>query len=268
MLRKCLRAFPISNGMKKLIIANWKMSPTSAHNAKDIFRRVRKTSRELQNVETVICPPFVFLSDLGKMVESAKCVIGAQDIFWEDQGSYTGEISAPQLDRLGARYVILGHSERRALGETDVIVNKKVKTCLHSGFRAVLCIGEEERDPNGAYLRFIKEQLTASLAKIVIKNPKSLVIAYEPVWAISSHHKGADTPESALEMSIYIRKVLSGILGKRIALEVLVLYGGSVDDTNAEGFLKAGGVQGFLVGRASLDPRIFSEILRTAEKVR
>lgn len=254
--------------MKKLIAANWKMSPASLYDAKDIFKKIRNVARGLRNVETVVCPPFVFLSDMSKMVRSVACTVGAQDVFWEDSGAYTGEISPGQLDRLGVRYVIVGHSERRALGEGDAVVNKKIKTCLRYGFKPILCVGELARDSNGAYLRFIKEQLVASLAKVAIKNPKNLIVTYEPVWAISSHHAGADTPESALEMSIYIRKVLSSVLGKRVALEVPILYGGSVDDVNAEGFLKTGGAQGFLVGRASLEPKKFVNILKIAEKTK
>jgi len=261
---------------KKLIVANWKMSPDTLTEAREIFNTIRRTAKDLSHVETLVCPPFVFLSELSKLVRSSRYGIGAQDVFWEDAGAYTGEVSPVHLERLDVRSVILGHSERRALGENDKIVNKKVKACFKNGVQVILCVGEKERDPHGNYLRFVKDQLKSSLFKVSKKDIGKLAVAYEPVWAISStrlttsssHHQGADTPENVLEMSIFIRKILSDIYDKKVAMATPVLYGGSVTDENAERFLREGGARGFLVGRASLDALKFTTILKIAEKVR
>lgn len=252
---------------KQLIIGNWKMNPWKAEDARKIFDGIKKEGGKLAHVQTVICPPFVFLSDLSKKVSGHRVVLGAQDVFSEMEGAYTGEVSPLMLASAGAKYVIVGHSERRALGETDEMVNKKVFAALKMGLTAVLCVGETERDAEGKYFQFVKTQVETALAKIPKRMLSTLVIAYEPVWAIGAKAKGAVTPSDLVEMTLFIRKTLADMFDRSIAQAVPILYGGSVDDKNAESFLKEGEADGLLVGRASLDPKKFITILKSADKV-
>lgn len=254
--------------MKKIIVANWKMSPASIKEAKKIFNDTKKTANKLRKVETVICPPFVYLSELGHLVSKGTLSVrvGAQDVFWQENGSYTGEISVNMLKNLGAKYVILGHSERRQnLNETDEMVNKKIKTALKNDLKVVFCVGEKERDEN--YLRFIKNEIIEGLKNISRNLLDNLIIVYEPIWAIGKSGEEADTPENVFQMGIYIRRILLPLAGEKLSRNIPVLYGGSVDVKNCLGFLKEGNVQGLLVGRKSLNSKEFKEILKIAEYI-
>jgi len=253
--------------MKKIIVANWKMNPQSLKGAKNIFGEIKKTAVKLKKVETVICPPFVYMT-LGDSVSKLKSSVkmGSQDLFWEEKGSYTGEISVKMLKDLGVKYVIVGHSERREyLKETNEIINKKIKTALKEGLKVIFCVGEKNREP-GVYLRFIKEEIEEGLKGVQKKFLKNLIVAYEPIWAIGKG-KNAATPEDVLQMGIYIKRILLPVAGKDIARNIPILYGGSANINNAEDFLVNGGIQGLLIGRESLIPKHFNEILRIAEKV-
>ena len=217
----------------------------------------------------VICPPAVFLSDLAK-IKGGQIALGAQDAFWERDGAYTGMLSPTMLRNAGADYLILGHSERRRLGDGDGEINRKVALALKHRLKVILCVGEERRDPDGFYLQTIRTQLEAGLAGVPKKQLNELIVAYEPVWAIGEAARASDTPRDFLEQQIYIRKVMAGLAGKELALKLPVLYGGSVDGGNAYGFLTEGGPPsalggvGLLVGRASLEPREFIKILQAA----
>jgi len=253
---------------KKIIVGNWKMAPVAMKEAKVTFSAIKKTASSLRNVQTVVCPPFIYLSELKKTVSGNRCVLGAQDSFWESkEKAHTGEISPVMLSMLGVKYVILGHSEKRALGESDEIVNKKVKESLKEDFKVILCVGESERDEHGEYTKFIKNELTASLSKVGKKDLKNIIVAYEPIWAIGKKAKRAAQPEDSLEVSILIKKILTDMFGKDVAMKTPVLYGGSVNPENAESFLIDGGVDGLLVGRASLDIKKFSEILKVSNSL-
>lgn len=251
--------------MKKLIIGNWKMFPVSAKEARDKFTAIKKDAATLRNVQTVVCPPFVYMGDLKKLVTGHRCVLGAQNAWTEESGAYTGEVSPSMLMSLGVSYVIIGHSERRALGETDELIAKKVSAGVKAGLTVVLCVGERTRDMDGIYLKFIAEQITIALSGLTKKDVASVVIAYEPVWAIGKNAVRAASTDDALEVTILIRKTLAGLYGQG-SFGVPVLYGGSVDSQNALEFLTNSQVQGLLVGRASLDPKIFAGILKSAEK--
>ncbi len=264
--------------MKKIIIANWKMAPSSLKEAKRIFNEIKKTAIKLSKVKTIICPPFVYLSELGHLMSkwTLNVRLGAQDLFYENPpaggGAYTGEISAGMLKNLGVKYVIIGHSERRELGESNEVINKKIKTALVSGLKIIFCIGEKERDSEGEYLNFIKDQINEGLKGIPRKlfNPPAggLIIAYEPVWAIGKKGKNADNPENVFQMSIYIRRALLTVVGGKFSRAIPVVYGGSVEPENAEKLLTDGGMQGFLVGHASLIPKDFNKILTIANKIK
>ena len=258
--------------MRKLIVANWKMNPQSPKEAGRIFGGIKQVAGKLKKVETVICPPFVYLPMFGGST-SKHLQIGAQDLFWENppegKGSYTGEISAKMLMGLGVKYVIVGHSERRIhLGETNEIVNRKIKTALKAGLRVIFCVGEKERNPNEDYLRFVKEEVIAGLKGIQRKFLGKLIVAYEPIWAIGKKGSAADAPEDILQMVLYIRRILLLVTDKDSARVMPILYGGSVVPKNAESFLRNAGIQGLLIGHESLIPKDFNEILRIAEKIK
>ncbi len=252
-----------SGGPKRLAVANWKMNPPTVGKAKELFLEIRKHSSRKTNVETVIAAPFTYLAELRKLTTGKHTKLGAQDIFWESFGTYTGEISAPMLASVGVSHVIVGHSERRALGETDEVVAKKAKAAIAGKLTAVVCVGESERDTNGRYLSAVEAQLRSLCAAVTPTMLKQLVVAYEPVWAISrGDGKGSSaTPEDVHEMTIFIRKVLTSIYSRPAAERVPLLYGGSVNQGNVDALLADGVVDGFLVGGASLKPEEFSVIL-------
>ncbi len=252
---------------KKIIIGNWKMAPATRKEAKVIFSAIKKTASSLRNVQTVICSPFIYINELKKITSGHRFVVGAQDSFWGEEQANTGEVSSIMLKNLGVQYVILGHSERRALGENDEIVSKKVNICLKEGFTVILCIGESQRDEHGEYTKFIKNEITASLVGVKKKDIKNIIVAYEPIWAIGKKAKHVAQPEDSLEISILIKKILTDMFGKDIAMKTPILYGGSVNPKNTESFLTDGGVDGLLVGRASLDAKKFGEILQITNSV-
>lgn len=252
---------------KKIIVANWKMNPQSLKEAKEIFNGIKKAASKLPKVETVICPPFVYLSAFS--FQSSAVRLGAQNLFWEKKGAYTGEISPAMLKNSGIKYVIIGHSERRALGETDEMINKKVKAALGEGLNVILCVGERERDLDGEYLNFLKMQINEGLKGISKKLLANLLVAYEPVWAINSNANArADNPEAAMQIAIFIRRELLPLIGNQAARNIPILYGGSVNPENAGGFLEKAGMQGLLVGGQSLLIKNFGEILKIANNVK
>ena len=265
--------------MKKLIIANWKMNPQTPRQALRLAGAVARGIRGVKNVEVVLAPPFVFLPILSHLSPfmsrfSAKGgsayggKLAAQDIFYEKAGAFTGEISAPQLKTLGVKYVIIGHSERRALGETNEMTGKKILVALALNIKPVLCVGEKEKDADEVFPRIIREELREGLKNIKKSLLKNLIIAYEPIWAISGFRSSrADTPQNVYEMSILIKRELYRMLGKNVASLIPILYGGSVDDKNAADFIKGGAVDGLLVGGASLNVKKFVRIVKEAAKL-
>lgn len=246
---------------KKIIIANWKMNPDSAGRAERIAREIYAGISGIKNVEVVIAPSFVHLSNLKSEIGNLK--LGAQDSFWEDVGSHTGEVSWHQLKHSRVQYVILGHSEKRAFGENDEEINKKIKAVLSSGMKAVLCVGEKEKSKETAFPQIIQEELKRGLKNIKKNFLKNLIIVYEPVWAISTNKNAkADSPKNVFEMSILIRKEILKLFGKNTAFSTPILYGGSVNEKNAADFVKLGKVDGLLVGSLSLNAKKFTQIVR------
>ncbi|MBI2062326.1 MAG: triose-phosphate isomerase [Candidatus Yanofskybacteria bacterium] len=250
---------------KKYIVANWKMQPTTLAEAEQILDTVNEYLGSLNEKEfsLVFCPPFVFLEEVGKILKTShlehEASLGAQDIFWEDKGADTGEISGPMLNKLDVEYVIVGHSERRwKLGESDEVVNKKLKAVLRNAMVPIVCVGERVRDEN--FKEFLKEQVNKTFAGLSNDELVRCIIAYEPVWAISSN-PGAlpDTPESALESIAIIQKVLDS----RFKIQdSRFLYGGSVTSKNAADFIGQKEIDGVLVGGASVNKEEFVKILR------
>jgi triosephosphate isomerase len=251
---------------KKIIIANWKMNPNSLKEAKTIFNDIKVVASKLQSIQTVICPPFLYLNELTKSYKGHRIKFGAQNIFWEEKGSYTGEISPIMLKNLKTEYVIIGHSERRSLGETDSDINKKIKIALKNDLKVVLCIGEKERDEEGVYLEFLENQIKNALNRVPKESLGKILIAYEPIWAIGAESKETATPLDVYEIVILVRKILSKIYNREVASKIQVLYGGSVNFKNAKELVESGNVEGLLVGRESLNPEKFNKLLKAVSE--
>ena len=250
---------------KKIIIANWKMNPITSKDATVLIKNILKTLKNIKNTEIVFCPPFIYLESLKKLIK--KYSLGSQNLFYKDEGAYTGEVSYKMLENLGVKYAILGHSERRREGEDNNLINLKLKALTKSSIIPVLCIGEEIRDNNHEYVNFLQVQLNTGLEGINKSLLSKLIIAYEPVWAIGKDATREATPEEFLEIKILIKKVLTLKFGAKNIENVRIIYGGSVDDKNIEGFLSAGESDGFLVGRASLDSKKFLKIINYTENL-
>lgn len=249
---------------KKIVVANWKMNPLSLKEAEKLFTSILKIKKDKFKADVVICAPFIYLEKLKKI--NKKISIGSQNIFYEKEGAYTGEVSAEMVYNIGSRYTIIGHSERRAQGEKNSDVNKKIKAALSNSLIPIVCIGEKERDENHEYLNFIKTQVEEGFLNIQKSSMTKVVVAYEPIWAIGKTAVREANSEEFREMKIFIRKILTDKFGKDVAENIKILYGGSVNTKNAEDFLKEGQADGFLVGRDSLNAEKFAEIISIAEK--
>jgi len=250
----------------KLVIANWKMNPRSVEDVKKYFAVFNRKKRNDTGITTVFCPPNLFVDSVVKYTKNnRKVCVGLQNIFWEEEGSHTGETGILMAKNSGAKFLIVGHSERRANGETNQEVAQKVKAGLSNGFHVVLCVGESKRDNSGAYLRFIEKQLFESLDGVKKTDVKKLVIAYEPVWAIGVGKKPPATHDIA-QTCMYIKKLVYKLYGKKIAEATSILYGGSTDAENVKNIIYEGSVDGVLVGRSSLNPHEFSEMITAVAK--
>lgn len=238
------------------------MNPSSLHEAKKLTLDIKRSIRGIRKTQVVLCPPFVYISPLSTY-SSSNLIIGAQNANHENFGSYTGEVSYSFLSQFKVGFVIVGHSERRKMGETDDLINKKVKAVVNEGMTAIVCIGESTRDHNGDYFDLIKNQILLALKDVSKKLLNHVVIAYEPIWAIGA--KEAMSPRDLHEMSIYIRKVLKDAFGV-FADDARIIYGGAVDRVNADSLIREGNVSGFLIGRQSLISKDFVEIIKYAEK--
>lgn len=250
--------------MNKIIIANWKANPQSVEEAAELYRAEVAQANKTKNVKTIICPPFVFLEELAAIDRSH---LGAQDIFWKESGPYTGEISTDMLKNLGVSHVLIGHSDRRyILGETDEIINKKIKASLAAGIVPVLLVGERER--NDVIEDVLVDQLSRDLKDIPADRTRAVLVAYEPVWAISTSADGAaDTPENALEAVKMIKEIITKLFSSETADSVKMLYGGSVNQSNIAGFLSYPEISGAVIGGASLKEDEFSEIFKIVNEL-
>jgi triosephosphate isomerase len=266
--------------MEKIIVANWKMNPQSLPEAKKLFNSVKnwmkRNSNILKNIRIIICSPFVYLSNLAPLISNlqrrtSNISLGAQDLFWEEKGAFTGEISPKMLKNLGVEYVIVGHSERRQiLGESDEMINKKLKAAIRAKLKPILCIGEttEERK-KGKTFKILKSQLTKALNYLTTQplihsatQPLNhLIIAYEPIWAIGTGNPCK--PEDAKEVLTFLRKLTQPLFHS--TTQPLILYGGSVNSKNAKDYTEVG-FDGLLVGGASLDASEFTKIIKSIAK--
>jgi triosephosphate isomerase len=252
-----------------LIVGNWKMNKTASEAAtfvRELNQRLPGTST---GVEFVIAPPFTALESVRHVLGSRSPIqLGAQNMFWEDQGAYTGEISAPMLKDLGCRYVILGHSERRTLfGEQNAGIRKKIQAALKHGLRPILCIGESlAQRNNGSTDDVLTQQLHESLSGLTGEALAGVTVAYEPIWAIGTGKSA--TTEQAVAAHRTIRRVLASTASPAIADCTKILYGGSVTPQNIESLLASDQVDGALIGGACLHVESFATIAKVASAAR
>ena len=247
--------------MRRPIIAgNWKMN-TTIDEAVSLVESLRDRFLGRENVDIVVCPPFPVLADVSKVLKESSIRLGAQNMHWEPQGAFTGEVSAKMLLTAGCQYVILGHSERRLhFGETDEGVQKKIAAALTAGLTPIVCLGErlEEREA-GQTEEVVRRQLKKAIEGLSPEEMAKIVVAYEPVWAIGTGE--AATPEMANDVHHYLRKVLKDQYSEQVAFTVRIQYGGSVTEENAASLLAQPDIDGALVGGASLKAESFARII-------
>ena len=239
-----------------LVVGNWKMHGTESE-ATTLARKIRIGVKAIHGVEIVLAPSFTALAAVRKVLRGSRLQLAAQDVYWEMEGAFTGEIGPKMLRESGCRFVIIGHSERRRLfHESDQAVGRKISAALQAGLRPILCVGEtwQERK-NGETRRVVARQLRAALKGVDKSAIKKMAIAYEPVWAIGTGRNA--TPDQVSEVHCWIRRCLKGLAGNKRAQSCRILYGGSVRPDNAGELSKAREVNGVLVGGASLKPRDF-----------
>ncbi len=243
-----------------MVVGNWKLNPLKLDNATKLAKEVAKKNREVEDTDIAVAPPFVYVEEVGKKIAKGTLALAAQDAHYDNVGAYTGEVSAVQLKDLGVVFVILGHSERRAMGETDEVVVKKVQAVLKQRLTPIVCIGERERDEHGLFFNFVEQQIRTLGVALSATEIKKVVIAYEPIWAIGTGNTA--TAEDVKEMQLFIETVLTKVYDRTTARKVQLLYGGSVKPHNARELHTEGGMNGFLVGGASLKAADFTDIVK------
>ena len=251
--------------MKKIMIAgNWKMNNTVSEALKLVASVQHHLKTPPDSVDIVLIPPSTSLYSVGVALQGSALSLGAQNLFWEDSGAYTGEVSGPFLTDIGCSFVLVGHSERRKyFGETDETVNKKIFAALRHELTPICCVGEslEERE-SGRHMEVVESQIKNGLAGLHSRDAENIVVAYEPVWAIGTGKTAS--PGQAQEMHHFIRNTLEKIFDAPTASKIRLLYGGSVKPSNSAEILTQKDVDGALVGGASLDGNVFSEIVKAA----
>jgi triosephosphate isomerase (TIM) len=250
--------------VKVLVIANWKMNPTTMRDAKKLFDATKKAAEKMRKSSVVIAPPAIFLRELSAKYRGRVVTFALQTAHYEESGAHTGETSLLQGSDARAHYVIVGHAERREMGETSDDTRKKVAAALAQKMTPVLCVGEKERGAGAEYLEIVREQLRTGLTDVAPANMAKVVITYEPLWAIGK--ESAMNPHEMHQMAIFIKKTIVDLAGE-IGHKVRILYGGSVDEKNVGAMLLDGEVHGFLVGRASIHAEGFASLLKAIETV-
>jgi len=249
---------------RPIIGGNWKMNKTFSE-AVDLVKKLTREIGSYDNVEVVIFPPFPYLQQIRDLLDGTCIGLGAQNMFWEEKGAYTGEVSPRMLVDVGCRYVILGHSERRGyFGETDDKINKKIKKALEFDLTPVVCVGEklEERE-RGIEEKVVSSQVRGCLAGLNFSQIERIVLAYEPVWAIGTGKTA--TPDQAQKMHEFIRGVVGELADEKVAKSIRIQYGGSVKPDNIKSLMNEPDIDGALVGGASLIPESFIKIVKYGE---
>jgi triosephosphate isomerase len=250
---------------KPIIAGNWKLNKTP-HEAIVLASDLKREIIDVEGVDIVLCPPFTALADVADTLTDTNIALGAQNIFWEDSGAFTGEISGPMLKDLGVAYVIIGHSERRQyFHETNETVNKRLRAALKNSLVPIVCVGENlaQRESNKTF-DVIKDHCEGSLKGLSAEEMKGVVVAYEPVWAIGTGKTA--TPQQAQEVHVFIRQLLGKMFTAEIAGSVRIQYGGSVTPDNIALLMAQEDIDGALVGGASLKAPSFAAIVKGAKK--
>ncbi len=253
--------------MRKTIIAgNWKMYKT-LKDGQELVVALRRDLYKIENVDIVVCPAYTLLAYLADALETSNIAVGAQDLYWQDEGAFTGEVSPVMLKDAGCQYVIVGHSERRQFfSETNDTVNKKIKASLKHGLTPIVCVGEnrQERESNNTF-KVIEEHIKGGLVGISAEDMLKIVIAYEPIWAIGTGLTAS--PEQAQEVHKFIRDLLKKMFQEEISSQIRIQYGGSVKPENIVELVSKPDVDGALVGGASLKADTFTQIVTKASEV-
>ena len=250
---------------KTIIAGNWKMNNTLSQ-MKAFAEQIKPIIPKGKWCNVVLCVPAVNITSAVRLFKDCHIAIGAETCHYEDHGAFTGEITAEMIKEAGAKYVIIGHSERRQyFGETDFTVNKKVLAALEAGLHPIICVGESlEQRELGVTMELISYQVKCALANVPADKMRHVVIAYEPLWAIGTGKTA--TAEQAAEVCTSIRTTVRHLYGARIARSITIQYGGSMNETNAEALLHQEDVDGGLIGTAALDPEKFLQIIQTANQ--
>ncbi|MGC8658927.1 MAG: triose-phosphate isomerase [Desulfomonilaceae bacterium] len=247
---------------KPIVAGNWKMHNNSVE-TRSLIQKIIQNSQELvKDCEIIIAPPFTSIACAVEEAKKSSIKIGGQNMFWEDKGAFTGEVSGPMLKEIGCSHVIIGHSERRQFfGETDETVNMKIKSAIRNELTPIFCLGEtlNEREA-GATLDILRKQLLQGLRDVVPANPAEFIMAYEPVWAIGTGKTA--TPDQAQEVHAFLRSELTQLMGENFAQRTRILYGGSVKPQNARDLFERADIDGGLIGGASLKAEDFVGIIR------
>ena len=243
-----------------LIVANWKAYIEDFAKAKKLFAISKKLAKETKN-EIVLAPPAPLLGALA-IKNKSKVAFAAQDVSATSGGAKTGEITAQACAAVGATYAIIGHSERRMAGDTDAVIAMKLAHAFAHGLIPILCVGENERDGEGKYLSLVREEITSAVSPLTQKERSKIIIAYEPIWAIGKTARDAIDSNDLTEMILYIRKVLAEISQGKVSSYSPIIYGGSVEPGDIRGLAGASGVDGFLIGHASVDPLAFALMVK------
>ncbi|MBD3312958.1 triose-phosphate isomerase [Candidatus Woesearchaeota archaeon] len=247
--------------MRPFIAANWKLHKTVEESV-ETAARLKIIIEGVNDRDILVCPPFTALEEIYHVIEGTNIMLGAQDVFWEEEGAFTGEVSPEMLKNVGCEYVIIGHSERRKyFNETDETVNKKIRASFADELKVILCVGEtEEMRDQAKHRDFVEKELEDGLKNISSSDAKMLAVAYEPIWAIGTGQTA--TPEQAQEMHAFIRDRLSVIFDQKTADSIRILYGGSVKPDNVKELMSQKDINGALVGGASLDAESFGKIIK------
>jgi triosephosphate isomerase len=248
------------------IAGNWKMFTTPVE-AAALVKALRVKVVNIHKVEMAVCPPFTNLTTVAELLKGTAIKLGAQNLFWEEEGAFTGEVSAKMLLGAGCEYVIIGHSERRQhFGETDPTVNRRLKRALSAGLIPIVCVGETlAQRQAGETARVVETQIRGAFAEITPAEFAKVVIAYEPVWAIGTGVNA--TPEQAQEVHAFIRRLIESLYNRELSAACRIQYGGSVKPANAADLMRQSDVDGALVGGASLQAESFAAIIKAAEDI-
>ncbi len=244
--------------MKSLIVGNWKLYINSVADGKKLLKEIDKRYPRGVKAEVVVCPQLSIAAALRAGYGGKRIAFGTQDVFYED-GAHTGSVSPKSLATSGIRFVLVGHIERRILGDTDEMVAKKAAAAIEAKLHPIICVGEPARDQEGGHFTYLATNVTASLGRLSGKDAARFTVAYDPVWAIGQEE--APSPAIIAQTVMFIRKTIADMWGREAADKVRIIYGGSVDAESAKGFRDAG-IQGLLPGRASVDAAEFAGIIK------